>query len=184
MQKVGVKEVAAKFKAMAMTTAPKGALRVGIRAGLRLIRDAIILAAPVNRRRVRKATKAFARRAKRATLEALQRMRGPNVSGSLRRSAGYKFRGSKGPNLQARVGLNIGKSPTRTPNAYARHAHLNVLGTKDRTHKKTGKRVGRMTRNPFVKRAVAASGTAAIAACKREAVAWFKKELAKRGIKA
>lgn len=103
-----------------------------IGAGLTVLRKAIRAAAPVGPTGNLKAS--IGRRLERAT--------------SRRRSVG-------------KAGINVGKQSSRSKEKVnAPHSHLVALGTKQRFHK-SGKSVGRMTPNPFVRLATVAS-TAAV----------------------
>lgn len=148
--------------------APRRIIRPGIAAGLRVLRNAIASATPVNRRRVKKAGRSFAKKLARQVRNLPLHMAdahmanasAPNVRGRLQRSSGYSLK-TKRNRVEGKAGLNVGKGPKKTPNAYAPHAHLVTLGTRIRTHKKSGKVVGRMTPNRFVRRAAAAASPAA-----------------------
>jgi hypothetical protein len=147
------------FQGLIDGDAPRRIIRPGIAAGLRVLRDAIRAATPVDRRRVRRAHRRFARRSLKMPAHAVANAVLPQVSGLLRRSVGSSLKNRRG-RIEGKAGLNVGKKPSKTPNAYAPHAHLVTLGTKIRFHK-SGKNVGRMRPNRFVRRASAAAAGAA-----------------------
>lgn len=95
----------------------------------------------------------------------------------VKKSIGKKLKKNKKTGLhESRVGINIGKKrrPKGTPitgkgasKFQSPHAHLVALGTKPRVHKKTGKSVGSVPPNPFVKRAFAATRAKAMRTVKK-----------------
>lgn len=93
-----------------------------------------------------------------ATRNAIAKDAPVGPTGNLKRSIGKRF--EKGKKTKYRVvskaGVNVGKNKKDGTNKRAPHGHLVALGTEDRTHK-SGKSVGRMTPNPFVRTAVQAS---------------------------
>lgn len=65
----------------------------------------------------------------------------PSHMKSIRRSIGGRFKKSKTTGLrEAKVGSGVGKKKA----AQIPHAHLILLGTKDRVQKSTGRQVGRL----------------------------------------
>lgn len=170
------------FQGLIDGDAPRRIIRPGIAAGLRVLRDAIRNATPVNRRRVRRARIRLGRRINRQSEDmplhmAQAHTEESKVTGRLRKSIGMSLKNRKG-RIEGKAGLNVGKTPSKTPNAYAPHAHLNTLGTRIRFHK-SGKQVGRMTPNRFVRRAAGAAAGAARQAAIREIKKQIDKEFGK-----
>jgi hypothetical protein len=156
-------------------------IRPGITAGLRVIRDAISAAAPVNRRRIRAANRRFARRSRNMPVHALASAQAPKVSGRLKRSAGMRIKkNSRKHRIEGKVGLNVGKKPSTTPKSYAPHAHLVTLGTRLRPATKGGtpsanSNRGRMRSNRFVRRAASSASPRA----KQVAITRIKQQIEK-----
>lgn len=149
--RAAIAEVQQTFQSLYDSDAPRRIIRPGIAAGLRVLRDAIRAAAPVNQRRVKASHRRFAKRARNMPAHAVANASLPNVTGRLRRSVGSRIRVRRGE-VQGKAGLNVGKKPSKTPLSYAPHAHLITLGTQNRKHK-SGKGVGRVRPRPFVRRA-------------------------------
>lgn len=82
-------------------------------------------------------------------------------TGNLKSSIGRRLERSKSTKWRAvgKAGVNVGKTRKDGTHKRAPHSHLVALGTKERFHK-SGKSVGRMPANPFVRLATAASGPA------------------------
>ncbi len=115
----------------------------------------------------------------------------------VKKSIGQKLKKNKKTGLhEARVGINVGKK--RRPKDdqlgvaagldakkgnrskyQSPHAHLVALGTKPRFHKKSGKSVGSMPSNPFVRRAFMISNPPTFKTI-RKWVAWGILEEARR----
>lgn len=165
------------FQGLIDSDAPRRIIRPGIAAGLRVLRNAIAAAAPVNRRRVRAAHRRFAKRTRNMPLGHVAAAQGPQVTGRLRRSVGSSLKNFKGK-IVGKAGLNVGKKPSKTPNAYAPHAHLITLGTKVRFHK-SGRNVGRVSPRRFVRRAVAGATAPARQAAATEIKRQIERHLSK-----
>lgn len=165
--------------------APQRIIRPGVVAGLQVIRTAIADAAPVNRRRIRAANRRFARRSQNAPVHATAAADGPRVTGRLKRSPGYKIKkGSNSQRIEGKVGLNVGKRPSKNPKAYAPHAHLVTLGTAVRPAVKGGTpspnhNRGKMRPNRFVRRAAAGAAGRA----KQAAITKIKQQIDKQLMK-
>lgn len=172
-----IADLSRSFQGLIDSDAPRRIIRPGIAVGLRILRDAIRNAAPVNRRRIRKAHRQFARRALKMPAHVVANASGPTLTGRLKRSVGSSIRNRKG-RVEGKAGLNVGKSPSKTPNAYAPHAHLVTLGTRIRFHK-SGRNVGRMTANRFVRRAAAGASAAARQAAMTEIKRQIERHFAK-----
>lgn len=106
-------------------------------------------------------------------------------TGNLRKSIGQRIVNRRGMITTAKVGIDVGKltlkkAASKLVSASAAHGHLVTLGTKQRRVRKTGKSVGRMTANPFIRRAYDANKSAAQDKIKEVGVSKYRSEWQKQ----
>lgn len=159
----GIEEFQRLLNEVATVGATKAASK-GIRAGLKVIEDAQVAAAPVGTPG-RKTSKGE-----------------PITPGGVKRSIGSRFAKGRAEGFQtAKAGLNV-KARLSKKGLRAYHAHLVALGTKQR-QTKTGANRGRMPANPFIRTATQSVESQALETTKRVTLEALDAEVRKAGLK-